>query len=85
MASMIEKLLAVADAYAEAKRLSESRLSTIVLNDGKALGRLRSGKDANTRTVENALRWFAQHWPDDAIWPAFVPRPVVEAPAEATA
>lgn len=69
------RLLAVSAAFAQERGLSLSRVSTIVLNDGKALLRLEAGGDITTGTFERAMAWFSANWPEGAEWPADVPRP----------
>lgn len=74
-----ETLIIVANHYAQARRLSMSRVSTLVLNDGKALDRISSGGDLNTGSYERALEWFSANWPRGAAWPEGVERPQREA------
>jgi hypothetical protein len=72
----IEEVLAVADAYATAKELSEARVSTIVFNDGQRLRRVREeNADLRSRTIDTAIQWFSDNWPKDATWPEGVTRP----------
>jgi hypothetical protein len=68
------QLIAVADAYCSARRLSRSRVSTIVFNAGLALDRIASGKDLTTGNWERAMAWFSSNWPEGAEWPAGSPR-----------
>lgn len=74
-----ESLIRVAKRYAEVRRLSLSRVSTLVLNDGKALDRIDSGGDLMTGSFERALEWFSANWPRGASWPEDVERPAQEA------
>ncbi len=75
MHTLRSQLLTVADAYASARKLSRSRVSTIVFNAGLALDRIASGKDLTTGNWERAMRWFSENWPDGAEWPSSVKRP----------
>lgn len=75
MTNLRDQLIAVADSYATARKLSRSRVSTIVFNAGGALDRIASGRDLNTGNWERAMRWFSDNWPDHAEWPAHVDRP----------
>jgi hypothetical protein len=75
MHTLRSQLLTVADAYASARKLSRSRVSTIVFNAGLALDRIASGKDLTTGNWERAMRWFSENWPDGAVWPPTVSRP----------
>ena len=74
MNTLRTQLIAVADAYATARKLSRSRVSTIVFNAGMALDRIASGKDLTTGNWEKAMAWFHDNWPVDAEWPSNVPR-----------
>jgi hypothetical protein len=74
-ASLRKQLLAVADAYGAARRLSRARVSTIVFNGGTALKRIADGKDLTTGNFERAMRWFSKNWPEGAKWPRDVERP----------
>ena len=70
-----QTLLHLADTYQAARRLSRSRVSTVVFNDGKVLDRLANGSDITVGRLEEAFRWFSANWPDGAAWPESVPRP----------
>lgn len=88
--NMILGLVNLCDAYCAAARLSRSRLSTIIFNDGKALDRVAGGGDLNTRSYEKAIAWLSENWPEDAVWPDGVERPsgedlVVQADAKGAA
>jgi len=50
----LRDLIARCDAYSEAAGLSRSRVSTLVLNDGKRLQALKDGADITTRRLEAA-------------------------------
>lgn len=76
-----EQLLTVSEAYAKAVGRSEARVSTIVYGAGNALLRLREGCDMGSERIHNGLQWFSDNWPEDAAWPAAVPRPVAVAAA----
>jgi hypothetical protein len=82
----IDEVLAVADAFACAKDLSEARVSTIVFNDGQRLRRVREeGADLRSRTIDNAIQWFSDNWPAHTPWPKGVKRPQPAEPAKASA
>lgn len=82
---LIDTIQIVVHAYAKAKNLSVARVATIVFNDGKTITRLAQGGDVTTRRFEDAMQWFSDHWPEDADWPADVPRPVPSRTSEAAA
>lgn len=73
--TQVERLLAVCSTYAESRRLSLSRVSTIVFGDGKIISRLEAGSDLTTRRAEAAMKWLSANWPAGATWPPHVPRP----------
>lgn len=72
--SAINELLCVARRYGEIERVPLSTVSSRVLNDGKKLRALEEGADITVGRLEDALRWFSEHWPDGE-WPSDVPRP----------
>jgi hypothetical protein len=74
--AMIKWLLAVSSAYCAATGLSESRVSTLALNAGHRLPDIREGKcGIGVMTLETAIQWFSNNWPEGAEWPADVARP----------
>lgn len=77
--TIIEQLLAVAGAYGEAEGVEASVVSWRVFGDSKKLGAIETGADLQTRRFEQAMRWFADNWPERAAWPAKVRRPQVAA------
>lgn len=75
-----ERLLTVSASFADAKKLSLSRVSTIVFGDGKVIDRLQRESDITTGRYEAAMLWFSSNWPEGVDWPADIARPVA-APA----
>lgn len=73
--TLIDQLLAVADAYAEPEQLKRSTVSWRVFGDAKKLSSIADGADLQTRRFEAAIAWFADNWPDAAMWPVSVRRP----------
>lgn len=71
----IDELLAVVSAFAEARQLSESRVSTLVFGEGTRLKHLREGGDMGARRVARGMSWLSSNWPNGAQWPADVTRP----------
>ncbi|MDE2106604.1 MAG: hypothetical protein KGL39_55830 [Patescibacteria group bacterium] len=71
----IEQILALTDRFSAATGLSDATISTRLFNDGKRIGKLRSGGDVGTRHFAATIRWFSDAWPADAPWPADVARP----------
>lgn len=80
--TLVDQLLTLARVYSKARDLSQSRVSTLVFNDGKVFDRLSVGKDMTTGRFETAVRWFSANWPEGADWPDEIERPV---PSEAAA
>jgi hypothetical protein len=76
--TLVSQLIAVSDAFGAARVLSRSRVSTLVLNDGKRLDAIARGGDLRTAVFERAMAWFSSNWPAGAEWPADVPRPLTE-------
>lgn len=73
----ISHLLAVADAYKAALSIEDTTVSARVFGDSKKLAALRNGADITVGRFNSALQWFASNWPQNAIWPADVHRPIV--------
>ena len=73
--SNIASLITLCESYAVAKGIGLPRLSTIVFNDGKVIGRLKDGADITVGRLENAVRWLDANWPVDTPWPEGLPRP----------
>lgn len=73
--SAINELLCVARRYGAIEGVPLSTVSSRVLNDGKKLRALEEGADITVGRLEDALRWFSEHWPADTDWPVDVPRP----------
>ena len=76
--TLLDHLISVSEAFAAARGLSRSRVSTIVFGDGRKLDLvIRDGADITTRRLEAAMAWFSANWPEGAVWPDGVPRPAV--------
>ena len=71
----IGSLLALSHAYAAARGVSLSRVSTLCFNDGGKLKALEAGADIGARRLARALDWFSENWPEGAVWPEAVARP----------
>jgi len=74
-----QHLILLIEAFANARGLSPSRVSTIALNAGHTYQSLVDGKDITVGRFERAMRWFSANWPDGLEWPEGVDRPVVSA------
>jgi len=74
----IENLKAVALAYCDAAGVPPKTLSWRVFNDGKKLDAILADKaDLMTAGHEKAMQWLSDNWPEGAVWPDDVVRPVV--------
>lgn len=51
-------MLALADRYCAEKKISRSRLATIVVNDGKFFDRIDKGGSLTVRTYERFIEFF---------------------------
>lgn len=79
--TVIEQLLCVVEAFCAGAGIAEGTLAGRVLRDGKGFRVLREGGDLTTRKAERAFRYLSEHWPEGAVWPPEVPRPVSNAEA----
>jgi hypothetical protein len=77
----IKHLLAVADAFKLATGLEDVTLSHRLFSDSKKLGALRQGADITVGRFNASMVWLSANWPEDAVWPKDVVRPVVESAA----
>lgn len=75
--TLIEQLLQVVEVYRSARRLSLGRVSTLIFGDGTKLAKLNAGGDLTTARFEGAMQTLARDWPEGAVWPRGVSRPVV--------
>lgn len=80
-----QHLLGLIDAFAAAKGLSGSRVTTLAMNSGSVYRFLREGKDITVGRLESAVRWFSDNWPADLPWPEGIARPAAKAPNEGEA
>lgn len=77
--NQIAELLSIVDAYMSATGRKETTVSTSVFNDGKKITGLRDGTaDIGTRRYNSAVVWFSENWPENAVWPDGIARPMAE-------
>lgn len=69
-------LISVAEIYAEASGVERTTVSWRLFGDSKKLDALVAGSDIQVRRYETALRWLSDNWPETAVWPDQVIRPV---------
>jgi hypothetical protein len=72
------------ETYAVAKRLSLSRVSTLVFNHGDMARRLKDGSDITVGRAEAAVNWFDANWPEETPWPEGIARPSLVAQPQNT-
>lgn len=75
-------ILRLAEAFAAAKGIALSAVSSRVFDDSKKLAAIEGGADLTLKRAGAAMQWFSNHWPDSAEWPADLARPT-PTPAEA--
>jgi hypothetical protein len=90
MSTRIDHFLALVDAYRDAslssgRKMSEARVSTLVIGSGNGIGRIRAGNDTGVLYIERKIRWFSDNWPVGAEWPADIPRPACAPPVDGDA
>lgn len=73
------QLLDVTDRFSEATGTAHRAIGREVAGDARFFERLLEGKSCTLDTATRILRWCAERWPENADWPADVPRP---APSE---
>lgn len=73
----IAELLTVVDVFTAATGRSRGSLSKAIFDRGGGhFDDLATGsRDLATGTLERAMQWFSDNWPDGAEWPAQVKRP----------
>ena len=70
-----DSLLLLARTYGEHLQLELSQVSWRALGDSKKLDAIEGGADLSTRRFERAVQWFADNWPEEAVWPPTLDRP----------
>lgn len=80
-AELRSNLLALAQAYAAARKLNIATVAQRALGDWRFFERLEESERASftIRKYDIAVRWFSEQWPEDAAWPAEINRPGREA------
>lgn len=65
MATIQDEFLAEVDRFVAATGMAETTLGRRAVNDGKFIGRLRSGKTVTLSVLERARSWMRDHQPAD--------------------
>jgi hypothetical protein len=80
--SATDSILNLARTYGAALQLEPSQVSWRVFADTKKLSAIENGGDLQTKRFEKAVQWFADNWPETAVWPEGVERPLGRVTAE---
>jgi hypothetical protein len=75
-----QHLITLIEAYAKAKGLSLSRVSTILFTSGTKFEQMVGGADINVGRFEEAVQKISADWPDGHDWPDGIARPAAKAP-----
>lgn len=75
-----EHLITLIEAYAKAKKLSTSRVSSLLFSSGIKYEQLVSGADITVGRLEDAVRWLSANWPEGTDWPQGITRPEITSP-----
>ena len=79
MKNLRTQLVIVSDIFANARGIGRKRVSTIVLGQGSKLDAVANGSaDVTTKTWEKAMQYYSNHWPQNAVWPVSIDRPLPE-------
>ena len=69
------QLLDMAEAYADARGLRLSSVSTYASGSGHTFARLRNGHTITSKRSVHIVQYFSDHWPADLPWPRGIQRP----------
>ena len=70
-------IVSLARSYSAATELPIVTISSRIFDDSKKISAMEAGADITLRRYNMALAWFADNWPEDAVWPEEVARPAV--------
>jgi len=70
-----QSFLSLVDAFGAAAGLEDSTISHRVFGDSKKITAIRNGGSITLRRANDAIDYFAAHWPEGAAWPDGVCRP----------
>ena len=74
----IAHFISLADAFIAATSIKDVTLSHRMFGDSKKLTAIRNGSDITVGRLNSAIEWLSANWPENAVWPENVGRPVVE-------
>lgn len=75
-------LLSLYEAFAAASDRAESTVAQVAAGDWRFFNHLREGKGFRVATYDRTVAWFAANWPEGAVWPEGIERPVMTEAAE---
>ena len=71
---LASNLIRLGAAYGAARHLEEATVGRLCAADGRFFSRIRDGKTFTAKKYDEVVAWFGCNWPDDAVWPAGLPR-----------
>ena len=78
-------LIKLIETFAEAKKLSPSRVGTMLFSSGAKYRQLVEGADINVGRLEAAVLWLDEQWPESCKWPEGLTRPSLKLKTEEAA
>ena len=78
-----QHLVTLIDAFAAARGVSGSRVTTLAMGSGNVYRTLTEGGNITLDRVENAIQWFSDNWPEGTDWPEGLSRPAPKRAGEA--
>lgn len=72
------QLTTLVEIMSDARCLSEARIANLAGCDSRFFARLRSGGGCRVDTMLRVVQFFSNNWPECALWPDCIARPVPE-------
>lgn len=69
-------LLTLSSRFCAARELGEATVGRLCAADGRFFSRIRDGKTFTAKKYDEVVAWFSANWPQEAVWPEIVSRPV---------
>lgn len=66
-------LIALGEAFAEAKKLELATVGRLCAADSRFFSRIREGKTFTVKKYDEVVGWFSSNWPNGAVWPTAEP------------
>ena len=70
------QLIDLASTYERLAGVTPSSSGKRALNDNTFFSRIAKGDGFNVKTFDRLVQWFSDQWPENAEWPADLPRPI---------